>query len=111
MSQGVSRRGLFSAFRPPRADDEPARLTARASSACLEAKGVGCRRCPEVCDVDAIAFAPIGAGRARPVVDDALCTGCGACVATCPVAALTMAPRERAALAAGLIHAAREARS
>lgn len=111
MSPGLSRRGLFSAFRPTRADAASAGLTARASSVCLESKGVGCRRCPEVCDVDAISFVAIGAGRARPVIDDARCTGCGACVSSCPVAAISLASRDRVALAASLATIAREARA
>ena len=101
MSQSLSRRGLFSAFRPEGGEAAPQALTARVAAACLEEQGVGCRRCPELCDADAISFGPLGRGRARPVVSAQDCTGCGACAPACPVSALSLIPQERAALAAG----------
>lgn len=101
MSQELSRRGLFSAFRPARADAAPEGQLARLGAGCLEEKGVGCRRCPEVCDAEAISFTPIGRGKARPLISDERCVGCGACIGVCPVAALSLVPRARAALAAG----------
>lgn len=107
MSQDLSRRGLFSALAPGRADAASTPMVARIAEGCLDAQGVGCRRCPEVCDADAIEFRLIGRGRARPVVAGARCVGCGACVQVCPVAVLHLVPRERGALVAGLADLAR----
>ena len=111
MSQSLSRRGLFAAFAPQGGEAAPQASMARLGAGCLEEQGVGCRRCPEACDADALSFAPLGRGRARLLVDAARCTGCGQCVAICPVAALSLAPRATAALAAGLAGLAREARA
>lgn len=107
MSQELSRRGLFSALRPARAEGGAEPAVARLTATCLDEQGVGCRRCPEVCDADAISFSLIGRGKARPAIADDRCTGCGDCVRVCPVAALSLVARERAALAAGLADLAR----
>ncbi len=66
------------------------RLRARISQACVEPKGVTCRRCEEACDAAAIRFRPKLGGGATPSIDLELCTGCGACVAPCPVKAIAM---------------------
>lgn len=76
---------------------------ARISDACVEAKGVSCRRCGEACDADAIRFKPVGGGRANAELSAALCTGCGACLPVCPVNAISLVSADRQALVAGLV--------
>lgn len=106
MSTSLSRRGLFRALSPKEEQTAPEPPLAQASQGCLELKSVSCRRCAEVCDVDAIRFVPLGRGRARMAVAFETCVGCADCVAVCPVSAITMVARDRAALAAGLAAAA-----
>jgi ferredoxin-type protein NapF len=65
-------------------------LRAALSPACVELKGVTCRRCEEACDVAAIRFRPKIGGGAHPAIDPQLCNGCGACVAPCPVNAISI---------------------
>ena len=105
MSQQVSQRGLFSAFGPERTEEARSVRLARVSAACLDESGVACRRCPEVCDAEAISMTLLGAGKARPSISSERCVGCGDCVAVCPVSALALVPR--AALAASLAELAR----
>lgn len=109
MSADLSRRGLFRAFRSEVAQDAastdaaPAQMIARVSEACVEPRGVTCRRCGEACDVSAIRFQPLGQGKAKILLDQAVCTGCGSCIGLCPVGALSLLPAERIALIAGLV--------
>lgn len=49
---------------------------------------IGCRRCLEVCPVDAI----IGARRQMHTVLDAECNGCALCLPVCPVDCITLLP-------------------
>ncbi|MCC6777746.1 MAG: ferredoxin-type protein NapF [Hyphomicrobiales bacterium] len=69
-------------------------LKAALSPACIELKGVTCRRCEEACDLAAIRFRPRIGGGGVPVIDAQLCNGCGACVPPCPVNALSIVNRE-----------------
>lgn len=108
MTSELSRRGLFRAFRPDaeQHDTQPAvaaQMVARISEACVEPRGVMCRRCGDECDTRAITFRPLGGGKARAALDQDICTGCGACLGTCPVAAISLIPAERVALIAGLV--------
>jgi ferredoxin-type protein NapF len=106
MTAELSRRGLFRAFRgedAQRAEPAAPQLVARISDACVEPKGVTCRRCGDECDARAISFRPIGGGKARVSLDAAACTGCQACTAVCPANAIEMIAAERAALIAGLV--------
>jgi len=64
------------------------------SNACISAKGVVCRICPEKCDASAIRFKRPGA-LGKPEVDQDICNGCGACIAPCPVNALTLSPVQK----------------
>lgn len=107
MSKDLSRRGLFSALAPGRVEAASRGTVARVSAACLEDQGVGCRRCPEVCESDAIQFRLIGRGRAKPIISDDRCVGCGECAKVCPVGAIHLVQRERGALVAGLADLAR----
>lgn len=102
MSAGLSRRALLRALvdarpvetRPPDVSDiESVVRVAAISAACVEPKGVSCRRCGEVCDENAIRFSPLPGGRATPVMDTAMCSGCGECLAPCPVGAIPLQPR------------------
>lgn len=110
MSSEISRRGLFSAFRPgPGAGRDVVEPTiARIGAGCVEPKGVTCRRCGDECDARAIAFRPIGGGKAKAVLDADACTGCGACVTVCPAQAITMVAAERVRMMAALGEIARE---
>ena len=83
------------------------RHIARIGEACVEPKGVMCRRCGDECDVRAISFRLLGAGKALAVLDGEACTGCRACLPVCPVQAIDLIPVERAALIAGLVEISR----
>lgn len=97
MTSGFSRRAVLRAFVP--APDEATVRVASIGNACVEPSGVSCRRCGEVCDENAIRFAPLGGGRATPVLNPAMCSGCGECLAPCPVSAITLIARDTALLA------------
>jgi ferredoxin-type protein NapF len=111
MTTALSRRGLFRAFCPDSATapSQPEAVTggllARAGEACVEPRGVTCRRCGDECEAGAISFRLLGAGRARVAVDDERCTGCGACLAVCPTQALSLVAADRVAVVAGLVAA------
>ena len=107
MPLAVSRRALLAAFLPSESrnaeperhtDKPPAALlaTVRSSTACVETRGVTCRRCTEACDHSAIRIA--ARERRGAVIDAAACTGCGDCVPVCPVEAIAIVPRERVEL-------------
>lgn len=102
----LSRRGLFQAFRtqpgPARADDAVP-LVAAIGEACVEPRGVTCRRCGDECEPRAITFRLVGRGRAEVRLDSDACTGCGACLTICPTGAISLLTRDRAALIAGLV--------
>jgi ferredoxin-type protein NapF len=57
---------------------------------CLALNGVVCRTCGDVCEPRAIRFQLEIGGRARPQIDQNLCTGCGSCINPCPVQALRL---------------------
>ncbi len=101
----LTRRGLFRAFRASPADEagDEAVPVAQIGDACVEPKGVTCRRCGDECDAGAIRFRLIGRGRAHADLDRDLCTGCGACLPVCPTHAITLTSRDRAALITGLV--------
>jgi len=105
MTAGLSRRGLFRAFRQEAAGEEAAEtaMLARISAACVEPRGVMCRRCGDECEVRAISFRLIGAGKAQVSVGADACTGCGDCLKVCPVGAIELISRDRAALIGGLV--------
>lgn len=108
MAAELSRRALFRALQPEYgAKDETAvpvasRVVARIGDACVEPRGVMCRRCGDECEARAISFRLLGRGRAKAVLDIEACTGCQACLPVCPVQAIEIIPFERAALIAGL---------
>ncbi len=105
MTATLSRRGLLRGLIGQKAADpaDPQTFLARISEACVEAKGVSCRRCGEACDADAIRFKPIGGGKAQALLSAGQCTGCGACLSVCPVNAIALVSTERQALVAGLV--------
>lgn len=98
MSTGLSRRAVLRAFVPASSEETLVRIAA-IGSACVEPKGVSCRRCGEVCDENAIRFVPLPGGRAAPMLNAAMCSGCGECLAPCPVSAITLIARDTAVLA------------
>jgi ferredoxin-type protein NapF len=71
--------------------ERPWDLVAIIAETCVEAKGVSCRMCEDVCGVRAIRFRPAVGGRAQPILSAGDCTGCGACVGVCPVKAISIA--------------------
>ena len=93
--------------------DEPARV-----ARVREADCIGCRRCVDVCPVDAI----IGAAGRMHTVFDAWCNGCALCAPVCPTDCIELLPvttsptaaqnlarhQRRAARAQGVRHAPRE---
>jgi ferredoxin-type protein NapF len=102
MTAALTRRNLLRAFAP--SNEEPGRVTARIGAACVEPRGVTCRRCGEACDAGAIRFRPARGG-ASVLLDVTLCTGCGECAPVCPVSAISFVNADRAVLAAGLAQA------
>lgn len=113
MSLTLSRRGLFRGIAPSGAavadGAEPPRQVAVIGAACVEPKGVSCRRCGEACEADAIRFRPLGRGMAAAQLDADLCTGCGECVSVCPVSAINLVAADRLALVQGLVHSGEKA--
>ncbi|HRK23617.1 MAG TPA: 4Fe-4S dicluster domain-containing protein [Beijerinckiaceae bacterium] len=73
------------------------------TAACVEPKGVTCRRCGDECEAGAIRFRLSGRGKADVLVDQALCTGCGACLSVCPTNGLELVNADRATFVAGLV--------
>ncbi|HMN74374.1 MAG TPA: 4Fe-4S dicluster domain-containing protein [Rhodoblastus sp.] len=74
---------------------------ARIGPACVEPRGVACRRCGEACDIGAIRFR-LQRGGAQPLLDISACTGCGDCLAVCPTSAIAFVDGARALVATGL---------
>lgn len=110
MPVSLSRRGLFAAVvRADAAPESERRPLARIGAACVEPKGVTCRRCGEACDAGAISFRLIGRGRAEARIAEDNCTGCGDCAPVCPVEAIALVPRAELALARGLAELGRDA--
>jgi ferredoxin-type protein NapF len=72
----------------------PWNLKLGVSDACLSAKGVVCRICPEKCDAQAIRFNH-PAAHGKPVINQDRCNGCGACIAPCPSQALALFPAQQ----------------
>lgn len=112
MSLSLSRRGLFRGFSPSAAaseGDEPLAQLAHIGAACVEPKGVACRRCGEACEADAISFRPLGRGMAAARLDAERCTGCGECLPVCPVSAISLVSADRLALVQGLVTSGEQA--
>lgn len=101
MNANVTRRNLLRAFSPaPRAKV----FVAQIGGACVEPRGVTCRRCGDACDAEAIRFRPARGG-AQVLVELDRCTGCGDCAPVCPVNAIALIDGDRARLATGLAQA------
>lgn len=101
MNTDLTRRNLFRAFRPGDAAQAPQARVAQIGAACVEPRGVTCRRCGEACDIGAIKFR-LQRGGAQPLLDIATCTGCGDCLSVCPTGAIGFVDRDRALVAASL---------
>ncbi|BAU49308.1 ferredoxin [Sulfurifustis variabilis] len=67
----------------------------RVRAAVDEARCIGCRKCLDVCPVDAI----VGSRRQMHTVIAPLCTGCELCVPPCPVDCILLVPAPPAAAA------------
>ena len=64
--------------------------TARTRAVILEDTCIGCRKCIDVCPVDAI----VGARKLMHTVVAELCTGCELCLPPCPVDCIDMLPAQ-----------------
>ena len=106
MNAALTRRSLFKAFRPTGEAGEPIERVAQIGPACVEPRGVTCRRCGEACDIGAIKFRLVRGG-AQPLLDISTCTGCGDCAPVCPVSAIALVGKDRALVAASLASEAR----
>lgn len=106
MTTTLTRRNLFRAFRPGDNASAPQARVAEIGAACVEPRGVACRRCGEACDVGAIKFR-LQRGGAQPTLDISTCTGCGDCAPVCPVSAIALVGKDRALVAASLASEAR----
>ena len=106
MNATLTRRSLFKAFRPASDEGEAIERVAQIGPACVEPRGVTCRRCGESCDIGAIKFRLMRGG-AQPLLDISTCTGCGDCAPVCPVGAIDLVGRDRALVAASLASEAR----
>ncbi len=60
---------------------------------CFSERGVICRSCGEVCEMQAIRFQQVVGGVTHVLMDSESCTGCGECVAICPAQAITIQTR------------------
>ena len=65
-------------------------LAVEVDTLCLAVNGGVCRTCCDLCEARAIRFQLEIGGRARPQVDQDLCTGCGSCISPCSVHALRL---------------------
>ncbi len=101
MTATLTRRNLFRAFRPGEHTQASQDRVARIGAACVEPRGVVCRRCGEACDPGAIKFR-LQRGGAQPLLDISTCTGCGDCLPVCPTMAIGFVDRDRALVSSGL---------
>ncbi|WP_291734461.1 ferredoxin-type protein NapF [Leisingera sp. F5] len=78
------------------AQPAPWPVTVEITSSCLNAAGIACQLCTDICDPRALrmdlSVRPVGAIQ----VDPGACTGCGACLSTCPNNAIALCdPRQQ----------------
>ena len=59
---------------------------------CLAMNATHCELCRNVCEADALRFAPRLGAMSIPVFDTDRCTQCGECVRVCPAHAIRMKP-------------------
>jgi ferredoxin-type protein NapF len=70
----------------------PWSLSVEIQDDCLAMNGIVCRSCAEQCDESAIRFQLQTGGRARPGIDEELCSGCGNCYRVCPTRSIKIRP-------------------
>jgi len=74
-----------------RLDGRPAwQQVARTGDRCFSERGVICRSCGEVCEMEAIRFQQVVGGITHVIMDVDACNGCGECVSICPADAITI---------------------
>lgn len=60
---------------------------------CFSERGVICRSCAEVCEIQAIRFQQVVGGITHVLMNTEQCNGCGECVSICPADAITIQHR------------------
>lgn len=70
--------------------DSPWDLQAQFNNRCLSERGVVCRACGDVCEMQAIKFKLAVGGVTLIEMNSSDCNGCGECVSVCPVQAIEM---------------------
>ena len=61
---------------------------------CFSERGVICRSCGEVCEVQAIKFKQVVGGITHVAMETLSCTGCGECISVCPAFAISLQHRD-----------------
>ena len=75
---------------PEVTDQKPWNLKATIRNNCLSEKGVVCRACGDICEMQAIRFKLAVGGISLVEMNTSECNGCGECVSVCPVQAIEM---------------------
>ncbi len=68
----------------------PWQQVARVGEECFSERGVICRSCGEVCEMEAIRFQQVVGGITHVSLELESCNGCGECVSICPAHAITI---------------------
>lgn len=74
---------------------EPWRQMAVVGDNCFSERGVICRSCGEVCEMEAIRFQQVVGGITHVQMDVEACNGCGECLSICPADAITINRQHR----------------
>jgi len=72
---------------------EPFNTVAVINDECFTERGVICRSCGEVCEIQAIRFQLVVGGTTHVIMNTNACNGCGECVSICPAHAITIKHR------------------
>jgi len=75
-------------------DVDPFQSIATIGEDCFSERGVICRSCGEVCEIQAIKFKQVVGGVTHVLMNTENCNGCGECVSICPADAITIKHRQ-----------------